>query len=514
MEQFEPARGASSAGSAILRIAGLFAILLLAASAANAQTYPPGTYPPGSYPPGTYPNGTPGNYPGSGPGIPIGRGKSRPDTSTKGQPMPNFRGKLQSMDGKTISIALDDDRQVDFKRNDKTRFFKNGEEIKNPKFATGDQLSVEGPEDEKGYLIAVNVYWEKAAGAETGASDKGDKQSGAVDTWKDNPKQAAAANAPAVAPVTHVEQPSKPDSDDPGPPVLHRGKPADVAREHAPEPPADAPAPTGTLAPLAGTAEAAVTPPVVEYKDANDEPTPELRPQQGDDLIRKAAGAAFDFTEGLPNYVCQEQIARYASHTKPADWRAIDLVSAAVVYENGKEDYRDIKVNGKPRPSFAETDGSWSTGEFGTLLIDLFSPATGAEFHYRRTDRIAGVSARVYDYDVDHAHSHWNVTMSSQHYLPAYRGSVWIDPATARVLRIEERAYGLPATFPADTVESATDYQYVQLGDARKYLLPVHSENLTCQRGSDLCSRNTIDFRLYHKYTGESTITFGETGKP
>lgn len=354
MEQFEPARGASSAGSAAWRVAGLFAIWLLAASAAYAQTYPPGTYPPGggyppgSYPPGTYPNGTPGNYPGSGPGIPIGRGKSKADTSTKGQPMPNFRGKLQSMDGKTISIALDDDRQVDFKRNDKTKFFKNGEEVKTPKFAIGDQLSVEGPEDEKGYFIAVNVYWEKAAGAETAAANDRDKQGGAVDTWKDSPKQAAAANAPAVEPVTHVEQPSKPDSDDPGPPVLHRGQPADVAREHAPEPPAEAPAPTGSAAPQTA---ASLTPPVADYKEANDEPTPELRPQQGDDLIRRAAGAAFDFTEGLPNYVCQEQIARYASQTRPADWRAIDIVSAAVVYENGKEDYRDIKVNGKPRPS-------------------------------------------------------------------------------------------------------------------------------------------------------------------
>jgi len=60
----------------------------------------------------------------------------------------------------------------------------------------------------------------------------------------------------------------------------------------------------------------------------------------------------------------------------------------------------------------------------------------------------------------------------------------------------------------ADHVESATDYQYIRLGDAKQYLLPVHAETLTCQRGSDLCSRNTIDFRNYRKYSGESTITF------
>jgi hypothetical protein len=98
--------------------------------------------------------------------------------------------------------------------------------------------------------------------------------------------------------------------------------------------------------------------------------------------------------------------------------------------------------------------------------------------------------------------------------MPPYKGAVWIDPLTARVLRIEERAYGFPSDFPSDHVESATDYEYVQMGDARKYLLPVHSESLTCFRGSDSCQRNVIDFRNYHKYSGDSTITFGDTKKP
>jgi hypothetical protein len=38
----------------------------------------------------------------------------------------------------------------------------------------------------------------------------------------------------------------------------------------------------------------------------------------------------------------------------------------------------------------------------------------------------------------------------------------------------------------------------------------VHSENLSCERGTDVCSHNVIDFRNYHKYTGEATITFGK----
>jgi hypothetical protein len=60
-------------------------------------------------------------------------------------------------------------------------------------------------------------------------------------------------------------------------------------------------------------------------------------------------------------------------------------------------------------------------------------------------------------------------------------------------------------------VESATDYQYVRLGGTQQYLLPVHSETLSCQRGTSLCAKNTIDFRNYRKFEGQSTITFGDT---
>src|ERR1700678_936911 len=158
MERSMPAIRVSSAGK-------LFVFLLTVGTAA-AQIYPPGTYPPVGYP---------GGYPM--PGIPLpGRtgGKAQPNSSTKGQPLPNFRGKLKQMDDKSILLALDDDRLLNFTRNSKTKFFKGDQEIKDPKFNKEDQLSIEGPEDNAGFLIAVNVYWEKAAGdaTTTGAKAK------------------------------------------------------------------------------------------------------------------------------------------------------------------------------------------------------------------------------------------------------------------------------------------------------------------------------------------------------
>ena len=60
-----------------------------------------------------------------------------------------------------------------------------------------------------------------------------------------------------------------------------------------------------------------------------------------------------------------------------------------------------------------------------------------------------------------------------------------------------------------DTVETAADYEYVRIGGGtQQFLLPVHSESLSCQRGTSNCSRNTIDFRNYKKYSGEASITF------
>ena len=114
-----------------------------------------------------------------------------------------------------------------------------------------------------------------------------------------------------------------------------------------------------------------------------------------------------------------------------------------------------------------------------------------------------------YDFTVDRPHSHWKIQVQGQFLLPAYQGSVTIEKATGHVLRIEMQAKEIPKQFPEDVVETTVDYDYVSLG-TEKFLLPVHAELLSCERGSYRCQRNTIDFRTYHKFTGESTIKFNQ----
>lgn len=458
--------------------------------------YPPGGYPPGGYPPGGYPGG-PGGYPGGGVGLPIPHksGKSRKD-STSSKQTEIIQGVVHKIELKKVEVNASDERIIDFRITDAT---KTPDDL-----AVGDKVEIEATQDDKGIYTALNI---KRTGASTDAGAKSDSESdtksarnepGKASKSTDSAPDTAENGAPATAMATDAKR----DPDDSGPPTLKRGKP----QEKPWSPPPDLAANEAPVSQQPASQQSEPGPTVLARNNA-----PEPRPVPAADphaaFIEKARQAASNFLTGLPNYVCQQFTTRYVSQTQPANWQAQDVVSAAVIYEDGKERYQNIQINGKPVKTKIEDTGAWSTGEFGTVLNDLFSPGTAANFRFAGDRSIEHQWAALYDFDVDHPHSHWRITVEGQSIQPAYRGSVWIAKDTARVLRIEMQAVKVPAEFPDDTTEMALDYDFTSLG-TEKYLLPVKAEILSCQRGSPICSRNVIEFRNYHKYSGESTITF------
>ena len=215
-------------------------------------------------------------------------------------------------------------------------------------------------------------------------------------------------------------------------------------------------------------------PPPAASHLADSAPTRSLSPAEP--LIERAREAAFEFSEKLPNFICQEFMSRFAQRGREENM-PLDVVSAEIIYEDGQESYRNVKINNRPtHKSLEEIDGAWSTGEFASTLLGLFSPNTDAQFRSGGASTISGFSAEVYDFQVRGENSHWMVQAGSQTLTPAYEGSVWMDPKTARVLRIEIQARNIPSDFPMDTVESAVDYSYVTIGGA-SFLLPVHAES-------------------------------------
>ena len=276
-------------------------------------------------------------------------------------------------------------------------------------------------------------------------------------------------------------------------PKVKRGRPAPRAKD----PDED----VAFAAPAVSPAAAASGAPVV----AVESPKAAVEPVKVDSLIEKAREIAMEFAETLPNYLAKQVTTRFVGNGKKDRWDAQDNFTAEVVYQDGKESYRNVLLNGKPAKGKIEQSGSWSRGEFGTTLRDIMSPATNAQFKLRGNTTISNRRAKFYDYVVEQENSHWQIGVPGQTYFPSYKGSIWIDTETSRVMRIEMQGRQIPGTFPVDAVESAVEWDFVKIG-ASSYLVPVHAESLSCMRAAGMCSKNVMDFRNYRKFGAQSEL--------
>jgi hypothetical protein len=433
---------------------------------------------------------------GGGSGIPVpwGHKKKQQKNTDPTAPTISADGKTVSNDGKTLVIETEDGRTLTIKLNPQTKFARSGTPIAAEKIVPRTTVHVQAAEDDEAYLTAVQVELVKDAPQETpqgqtrAAPPTGDDQADRVrPTILDNP----------------VDAPDRP--------ILRRGIPK---KTNSADEDVDSRTVRTTESP--DKKAAASVPPALTHKETTDftigdDSGPAKPPvSASQDLINRTKEWAETFTNGLPNFVCQQSTTRYMEESKSAGWQPLDVVTAKVVYEDGKENYREITVGGKrTNKSMLELGGSTSTGEFASTLHSLFSPASQTQFKFFRSTTVGQSPAAIYDFKVLLRNSDWFVKIGGQSLRPAYSGSVWIDRTTAQVRRIEMQADNIPQDFPLDSVQWAVDYDSVPLGTA-SFLLPVHAENLSCQRGSTICTKNAVDFRDYHKYSGESTITFGK----
>lgn len=315
---------------------------------------------------------------------------------------------------------------------------------------------------------------------------------------------AAVAQNPPTEQTPASDQTPPPKTDDPGRPVLRHGGPAQKHADSGPaKSEANIPKPIRDLPKEEGT----TIPERREERDAtNASVSPAARRMPaGDPLIEKARETVFDFVEKLPNFVCDQVTRRYESHKIQTDWKYKDRLEVELLFTNSKEDYRNVRRNGKPlKKGSPEDSGQWSTGEFGSVLASLFHPESNAKFKFRSDSTAAGTAAKIYDYVVPKATSHWEIRMGFP-LKPSYSGAVWLDSESGRVLRIEMGTKALPSNYPVDKVEEIVDYDWVKIGET-KYLMPMKSTNLACQAGTFDCTKNEIEFKNYRKFNVESNI--------
>jgi len=229
-----------------------------------------------------------------------------------------------------------------------------------------------------------------------------------------------------------------------------------------------------------------------------------------DELILEAAReAALKFTATLPDFVAQQSTERSFAPRAGGGWQPLDVVTAEVVYSRGRDQYKNVMIDGRLTTQPIEKTGAWSTGDFGQALEGVMSEDSRAKFTRRAggLKKAGGRSAWVFDFSVTAAHSQWvMVAPDGREHKAAHTGSVWIDQETRRVIRIERHAVALPADFPLAKAESIVNYAFVRI-DKANALLPAGGETISCVTGGS-CSRNVITFSAYRKFGADSSITF------
>jgi hypothetical protein len=235
------------------------------------------------------------------------------------------------------------------------------------------------------------------------------------------------------------------------------------------------------------------------------------------ELLERTRTATLGAAEKMPDYLVKQQIIRSHAYGQSKNWSVYDRLSIAVSYrQTAGEDYKLLSVNGMPATQDQtygmNLGGTTSTGEYVSALSDLFRPETRAEFNMVDTDTLRGRRTIIYEYEVKKENSHqvlgWSEGGSlKQQTVAGYRGRIWVDRETNRVLRLEDISFDIDPGFPITAASKLIDYDWVAINE-QQHLLPTRAvvELTDRYRGQTEQTRNEILFRGYRKFGAEVKI--------
>jgi hypothetical protein len=263
-------------------------------------------------------------------------------------------------------------------------------------------------------------------------------------------------------------------------------------------------------------ASAALAPPVKDPVVAKAPPPPPMPPPSSEEqakVIEEARELALSYTKRLPDFICLQVTRRYIDQSGLEMFHLMDTVATRLSYFEQKEDYKLISVNGNlSQGEYEKLGGATSSGEFGTMLKEIFEPATQAEFEWARWAKLRGKICHVYSFRVMQSRSKWHVSWQRQmEIVPGYRGLIYVDRDVPTVLRVTMEAENMPASFPIQEAKSMLDYDYTDIAGS-PFLLPLRAEMR--MRESKFLVKNQVEFRNYRKFGAEATITFDTSMEP
>ena len=376
-------------------------------------------------------------------------------------------GFLVRSDGETLSVELPDQRVVRFQLESRTRYFPEFTPESLASFHMTDYVQVESEVDDKGSLVAHSVrFIRKASPGE----------------------QAEIFQSPEL---------------------LIRWR-ANVLASRSPDPAAD-----DRKLSLVGKPEAIAERPA-ELPGAQSRQAIKASGAAEEEVIALVRQSVNDAFERLPNFRAKQVTSMFGSTAKPVKWIPDGVVTAEIAYEDDRESYGDIRVNGRrpaSAPPTADDDymrslnKAWSTGDFKTLSHCVLSELADSDFRKAHSEQSNGETLVVYEFSGRRSSGCIGVNYKSQIMYPAYKGLMKVREQTGEVIHVEVAAADIPEAFPLDRAERSVDFETVRIG-AERYLLPATAYWFGCFRNSYSCFLNRIDFRDYRRFEADSKVLF------
>lgn len=234
---------------------------------------------------------------------------------------------------------------------------------------------------------------------------------------------------------------------------------------------------------------------------------PPPSPEEQQRILAEVTKYALSYSKRLPDFICVQVTRRYDDPTGLEFWRTLDTITERLTYFEQKEDYKVVLINGRPTDiSHDKLGGSSSSGEFGTLMREIFEPESETTFRWDRWVTLRGRRNHVYRYAVSQAKSKYRIdyqrTMSI---VPAYQGQIYVDADYLSVSRITMEAVNIPPSFPVQQASTLLDFDFIKIGEA-EHVLPLRAQ-IRMREGKNLV-KNEVEFRLYRKFGAEATIKF------
>jgi hypothetical protein len=231
--------------------------------------------------------------------------------------------------------------------------------------------------------------------------------------------------------------------------------------------------------------------------------------QQDTDLLNRARVSNQQLYTDLESFVCNEQIARFEARLSGEKAHQIDTVTAKVSFENGIENYTEVRQNKRRRSAISGVSGAWSEGEYGTLLQQTQVFLTTQRVRFLKNADVDGTPAAVYGFDVSAEDSPWDLQVGAQHYRLPFRTEVSVSRDSGRILRIERTSTNLSAETLISEVRWSVRLAPVEM-NGRTWLLPTTGEYAVTYQGSDRREWNLMSFSDYRRYGSEVAVRFDE----